>query len=60
MSHAPVGFLGLGVMGSAMSGHLLDAGFPVLGFDPDPEAPRLTPSAFMALASRQTRASRSR
>ena len=36
MSSEPVGFLGLGVMGSAMSGHLLDAGFPVLGFDPDP------------------------
>jgi L-threonate 2-dehydrogenase len=35
MSSSPVGFLGLGVMGSAMSGHLLAAGFPVLGFDPD-------------------------
>ena len=35
MSRGPVGFLGLGVMGSAMSGHLLAAGFPVLGFDPD-------------------------
>lgn len=31
-----VGFAGLGVMGSAMSGHLLRAGTPVLGFDPDP------------------------
>ncbi|MCV2488845.1 NAD(P)-dependent oxidoreductase [Geodermatophilus sp. YIM 151500] len=31
----PVGFVGLGVMGSAMSGHLLAAGFPVLGFDVD-------------------------
>src|SRR5215218_10987972 len=35
MSDLPVGFLGLGVMGSAMSAHLLAAGFPVLGFDPD-------------------------
>jgi len=33
----PVGVLGLGVMGGAMSGHLLAAGFPVLGFDPAPE-----------------------
>jgi putative dehydrogenase len=30
-----VGFVGLGVMGSAMSGHLLGAGFPVVGFDVD-------------------------
>ena len=36
MTRDPVGFLGLGVMGSAMSGHLLAAGFPVLGFDLDP------------------------
>jgi 3-hydroxyisobutyrate dehydrogenase-like beta-hydroxyacid dehydrogenase len=36
MSREPVGFIGLGVMGSAMSGHLLAAGFPVLGFDVDP------------------------
>jgi L-threonate 2-dehydrogenase len=36
MSREPVGFIGLGVMGSAMSGPLLDAGFPVLGFDVDP------------------------
>jgi 3-hydroxyisobutyrate dehydrogenase-like beta-hydroxyacid dehydrogenase len=36
MSRDPVGFVGLGVMGSAMSGHLLAAGFPVLGFDVDP------------------------
>jgi putative dehydrogenase len=31
----PVGLVGLGVMGSAMSGHLLAAGFPVVGFDVD-------------------------
>ncbi|SFL49799.1 NAD(P)-dependent oxidoreductase [Geodermatophilus ruber] len=36
MAGEPVGFLGLGVMGSAMSGHLLAAGVPVLGFDVDP------------------------
>jgi L-threonate 2-dehydrogenase len=35
MSGEPVGFVGLGVMGSAMSGHLLAAGVPVLGFDVD-------------------------
>jgi L-threonate 2-dehydrogenase len=37
VSREPVGFVGLGVMGSAMSGHLLAAGFPVLGFDVSPE-----------------------
>ncbi|MHA6622769.1 NAD(P)-binding domain-containing protein [Pseudonocardia sp. DLS-67] len=31
----PVGVVGPGVMGSAMSAHLLAAGFPVLGFDVD-------------------------
>ena len=35
MTREPIGFLGLGVMGSAMSGHLLAAGHPVPGFDPD-------------------------
>jgi L-threonate 2-dehydrogenase len=35
-----VGFVGLGVMGSAMSGHLLAAGFGVVGYDID--ARRLT------------------
>jgi L-threonate 2-dehydrogenase len=34
-SQLPVGVVGLGVMGSAMSTHLLAAGFPVLGFDVD-------------------------
>ena len=28
-----VGVIGLGIMGSAMSGNLIDAGFPVLGYD---------------------------
>ncbi|OZM77101.1 NAD(P)-dependent oxidoreductase [Pseudonocardia sp. MH-G8] len=36
MSGDPVGLVGLGVMGSAMSAHLLAAGFPVVGFDIDP------------------------
>jgi 6-phosphogluconate dehydrogenase-like protein len=36
MTPRPVGVVGLGVMGSAMSSHLLAAGFPVLGFDIDP------------------------
>jgi hypothetical protein len=36
MTPPPVGVVGLGVMGSAMSSHLLAAGFPVLGFDIDP------------------------
>jgi putative dehydrogenase len=36
VTREPVGVVGLGVMGSAMSTHLLDAGFPVLGFDIDP------------------------
>lgn len=29
----PIGFVGLGVMGAAMSSHLLRAGVPVVGFD---------------------------
>jgi putative dehydrogenase len=33
--HEPIGFVGLGVMGSAMSGRLLAAGFPVTGCDVD-------------------------
>jgi 3-hydroxyisobutyrate dehydrogenase-like beta-hydroxyacid dehydrogenase len=33
-----IGFLGLGIMGSAMSGNLLKAGFSVCGFDPSDAA----------------------
>jgi putative dehydrogenase len=33
-----VGFLGLGIMGSAMAGNLMKAGFEVHGFDPTPKA----------------------
>ncbi|MGY1705138.1 NAD(P)-dependent oxidoreductase [Geodermatophilus sp. SYSU D00697] len=36
MTREPVGFVGLGVMGSAMSTHVLAAGYPVPGFDVDP------------------------
>lgn len=37
---ATVGIIGLGVMGSAMSGHLIGAGFEVVGFDVVPERVR--------------------
>jgi L-threonate 2-dehydrogenase len=33
----PVGFVGLGTMGSALSAHLLAAGLPVIGYDIAPE-----------------------
>jgi 3-hydroxyisobutyrate dehydrogenase-like beta-hydroxyacid dehydrogenase len=33
---APVGQIGLGIMGGAFAKHLLAAGFEVIGFDPDP------------------------
>lgn len=38
MAHGTVGVVGLGIMGSAMSTHLLAAGFDVVGTDVDPEA----------------------
>ena len=31
----PIAFIGLGLMGSRMSGHLLAAGHEVRGYDPD-------------------------
>ena len=34
-SKAPVGMIGLGLMGAALSARLIDAGIPVLGFDID-------------------------
>jgi len=34
----PVGFIGLGVMGSALSSHLIEAGYQVIGYDPVPAA----------------------
>jgi 3-hydroxyisobutyrate dehydrogenase-like beta-hydroxyacid dehydrogenase len=33
-----VGFIGLGIMGSAMSANLVQAGWQVFGFDPNPKA----------------------
>jgi L-threonate 2-dehydrogenase len=35
-----VGLLGLGIMGSAYAGHLIEAGFETRGFDVDPDAMR--------------------
>src|SRR5688572_27040316 len=34
MAKSKVGILGLGIMGSAMAGNLLRAGFAVIGYDP--------------------------
>ncbi|MFO1020630.1 MAG: NAD(P)-binding domain-containing protein [Planctomycetales bacterium] len=36
-SRPPVGMIGLGLMGAALSERLLQAGYPVLGYDLDPE-----------------------
>lgn len=36
MMDGPIAFIGLGLMGSRMSGHLLAAGHQVRGYDPDP------------------------
>lgn len=33
-----IGLVGLGIMGSAYAGHLIDAGFATVGFDPDADA----------------------
>ena len=42
----PVGFIGLGVMGSALSSHLLEAGYQVVGYDPAPaRSARMPPGA---------------
>jgi 3-hydroxyisobutyrate dehydrogenase-like beta-hydroxyacid dehydrogenase len=35
MPESSIGFIGLGIMGGAMSGHLLGAGFRVTGYDTD-------------------------
>lgn len=37
MTGEPLAFIGLGLMGSRMSTHLLAAGYQVRGYDPDPE-----------------------
>src|SRR5579875_2074120 len=38
MTRPGVGIIGLGIMGSAYAEHLIAAGFPVAGFDPDAAA----------------------
>jgi 3-hydroxyisobutyrate dehydrogenase len=38
MPKEKIGFIGLGIMGRLMSGHLLDAGYEVAGFDVNPAA----------------------
>jgi len=35
---APIGMIGLGIMGGAMSKNLLETGFPVVGYDISPPA----------------------
>ena len=40
-----IGFLGLGIMGSAMAGNLMKAGFEVHGFDPSAKARQLFKAA---------------
>ena len=40
MTHAPVGAIGLGLLGTALTSTLLDRGIPVLGYDPDPDRRR--------------------
>jgi 3-hydroxyisobutyrate dehydrogenase-like beta-hydroxyacid dehydrogenase len=47
---AQVGMVGLGLMGKAMSTRLLAAGFPVVGYDPAPEARRAHKARGGALA----------
>jgi len=37
-AHETVGVVGLGAMGGAIAANLVDAGFGVFGFDPDPQA----------------------
>lgn len=47
-----IGFIGLGIMGSAMSGNLMQAGFQALGYDPSAPARRkFTKSGGVACAS---------
>ncbi len=50
MQDKRVGMIGLGIMGSAMSGNLLQAGFEVLGFDVDPARRRAHRKAGGAVA----------
>jgi 3-hydroxyisobutyrate dehydrogenase len=49
-----IGMLGIGIMGSAMAGNLIKAGFAVVGYDPVPSArDRLSDMGGKALASPQ-------
>ena len=55
---APIGIIGLGVMGSAMSHHILAGGHEVIGFDIDPARRReFTGSAVESVADVASRAS---
>ena len=42
--------LGLGIMGSAIAGHLVGAGYRVAGYDPDPVRARAAADAGVAIA----------
>lgn len=46
-----VGLIGLGIMGSAMSGHLLERGFQVVGYDVSPQRTQQLAAAGGAAAS---------
>jgi 3-hydroxyisobutyrate dehydrogenase len=60
-SHVPVGIIGLGLMGTALSERLIDASIPVIGFDIDFDRnERLKANGGMAAASARELASRSR
>lgn len=52
LSRAPVGIVGLGLMGSAIASCLVDGGFPVLGFDINPRKPGV-PGVQRAASSRE-------
>jgi 3-hydroxyisobutyrate dehydrogenase-like beta-hydroxyacid dehydrogenase len=52
--NAPVGIIGLGLMGTALSGRLIDAGIAMIGFDIDPaRSEKLRADGGMAAASVQ-------
>lgn len=58
MSDAPIGIIGLGLMGSAMAARLNAAGFPVLGHDVDPARAAvfgMTYRASVAMLAAETR-----
>src|SRR5437899_12609991 len=58
---APIGFIGLGLMGAALSERLIEAGAPLIGFDIDPaRCDRLQAGGGMVAASVRELAVRSR